>query len=247
MTTLTPIEVSECTLCQKPLGQESRDLGYILCHDCRLCNDCKLPVSPQEITYCNSHSLVVTHARCLIYRDRALKDTVAVEVNESLIERNNLARLILQPDMNLSVETNQSNAIINNKRFVCNMNFEELYVHVQVLMALAADCSLMLKQDKGKTVADIKKDLDRKEARKFREATIEAKTSSKPVGKRVQAEGEEVKGLDEIRLAWYMEKFGVTDRKTAIRNSKLRDKAIEGMQKATGLSLEKCTTLVDSE
>lgn len=230
-------EVSQCTSCGKPLGQESKDLGYILCHDCRVCSKCSLPVSPQEIAYCNSHSIIVTHARCLIHSER---NSGNVEVNQSRLDRNNLARLTITPNLELSVQSNQHAAVLSNRKFIHEMNFEEIYVQLQMFQALAADCSLMLKQDKGKTASEIKKDLEKRESEKFKRAEQEARTSSRPTGKSPES-------VDEVRLAWYCEKFGVKDRKIAMKNMKLRDKAIESMMKTLGISEEKAIKIVDSE
>jgi hypothetical protein len=60
---------TSCQICKKPLGQESRDLGYPLCHTCRKCASCGTETLPSESIYCLENQHPIKHARCMSVSD----------------------------------------------------------------------------------------------------------------------------------------------------------------------------------
>jgi hypothetical protein len=91
-------EIKSCQVesCNRPLGRESRDLGFWTCHEHRDCTVCNQPVSAKEIQFCFNNSLPIKHARCL-----SLKDAKDGKI-ESQINLANFFRLL--PEMTNSVE-----------------------------------------------------------------------------------------------------------------------------------------------
>jgi hypothetical protein len=68
-----------CQICKRPLGQESKDLGYPLCHNCRKCSHCGTETTPAESLYCIENNLAIKHARCVKLTDvNTLQEQVAL-------------------------------------------------------------------------------------------------------------------------------------------------------------------------
>src|SRR5215472_17418715 len=107
---------STCVICQKPLGQDSKDLGYTLCHEHRKCIYCEQNISPAENATClkalgerragngsqpDYTEIVVTHASCWIYHHKK-EDDPEVTVRQSTYDFANLCRLAIMPEMHLN-------------------------------------------------------------------------------------------------------------------------------------------------
>jgi len=86
---LNPEPIKACIKCQRPLGDETRQLRIPVCHEHRKCYKCATPVdNTVEIQYCLDHNLAITHARCLTV-DKS------TDIDEHLL---NLSRLIFYPN-----------------------------------------------------------------------------------------------------------------------------------------------------
>lgn len=146
---------------------------------------------------------------------------------------------MVDPDMNLSIAVNESNAMIRSGEFCAEllktsnppgttldkMEFDAIYLHQKMLEAcLAAVSNLVAKQDRKaiKERASAREAISVKAAKQ--QAALEAKTSTRPAG--VPATD-----ANEIELSKFMEVFDIKERKVALDLKKRRDKAIEQLVK----------------
>ena len=137
-------EITECEVCQKPLGSDSRDEGFTLCHEHRLCSCCGQDLTPSQIALCyewaynkalknpetaeearKSFSLkdvVILHPKCDLLNVNSATQTISqVELNYL-----NDMRLALIPDFNLSMQADIEVSQVRSKRLLQNMDFDQL-------------------------------------------------------------------------------------------------------------------------
>ena len=218
-------EYNHCIMptCNKPLGQDTKDLDYRVCHDHRACSICGLELKPSEVQIChdkaieNNESLELAHPRCLITAGRlgTLESDPTIALKQSTYNLLNSARLMIDPDMELSVKTNENNAMIHHSRFIAGKSHDELYAHQMMLEACLASVRIAIQMDKK----ELKKRADERETLKHEKAKQQAQTSSRPVGKPADAS-------DEIILAKFMDSFGLKSRAIAKKIKRDRDKGI---------------------
>lgn len=117
----------ECTSCDKPLGSDSINLGYTLCHTCRRCASCGLSVGPKDVEFCESIGLAKPkHPRCLIHSD-----------HESGKNPSTLIALL-----------NWCSSMDNTVTLITDMNFDQKYQFLQSVQSVAANMSILLRKDK---------------------------------------------------------------------------------------------------
>lgn len=230
------MQVSNCIIptCGAPLGHDSKEQGYLVCLTHRICPLCEKDLTATEVEICwrsaqkddpaNPYlSLDLRHARCVILTSGSLDPTLTIKQSE--YDRLNAARLMVDPDMNLSIACNENNALLRAQAFasslVENMSFDKAYVHLKMLEACVAAVNVFIaKQDR----AAIKARASERESVNFKKAQAEALTSSRPTGKSIN-------DLDEIELGKFMVEFNIKDRKVAHALKKTRDKAILSLTK----------------
>jgi hypothetical protein len=214
--------------CKKPLGQESRDLDYRVCHEHRICPICNEILPPHEVQRCHSEmlealetdtsaSLDLRHARCKVLSLGNVDQTLAVK--ESYLNFLNQIRLCLVPDLALSEQTNTNNAMIASTRLVHDMDNDMRYMHLKMLEACVANVNLALSQDKKK----LKEAADLREARKFAKAQKDALLN--------QANTAPAKRDDagELALATFMKDNDIAERKNAMKIIKDYNKGVAGL------------------
>jgi hypothetical protein len=210
--------------CTKPLGQESQDLGFLTCHEHRTCAKCGLEMRPAEIKWAVDKSIeseeplkceVLAHARCVILETPSISQDPTLSIKQSHYDYLNLIRLMVEPDLNLSIQTNEQTAMIQSTRLLTEMDFDHLYVALKKLEACVAQVSIALSQDRKK----LKERASERERESFKRAQSEARTSARPSGKPANDE-------KEIMLAAFMERNAIADRSIAIKIKRDRDKAI---------------------
>lgn len=232
----TQDEIKECIICSKPLGQESRDLGFPTCHNHRTCVKCELPLNAHEVKLCHKRvqedeesidKLILIHSRCLILERRIESSANLTEsssndptltIKQSEYDLLNMIRLMVTPNVELSDVTNENNACSQNQRLIANMNFEEKILHLKMMEACAAACSISLRTTKEYRKEAFKE----REERQKKQAEKQRLTSSKPVGKSVEDK-------EEVLLGTFMELHGLTERKSAQKIMKDTWKAIRQM------------------
>jgi hypothetical protein len=110
------ILLSQCHKCARPLGQESKDLGYIVCHECRKCDVCHEDVGPTEVEALTSYSHVIRHANCslkqMLIENGNSNNWDKFEPTQYQLQVLNIATLI-NPNMDISRGANK--AIIDMK------------------------------------------------------------------------------------------------------------------------------------
>lgn len=238
------IQPSECQFhaCGRPIGADSKDAKWLTCHDHRICSVCGLPLQPidvqiaytalQESTEAGSgdpeETLELIHSRCTIATRRFehLDSDPTLSIKQSTFNILNTARLMVAPDMELSIQTNENNAMLRSNEFCQQLllhdaSFDQIYTHQKMLEACLAAVSLLIsKQDRPA----IKARADAREAVKFKKAAKDASTSSRPVGKKSD-------DSSEVELAEFMQLFSIKDRKIGLELKRRRDKAIDALVK----------------
>src|ERR1035437_7576469 len=227
-----PINLCIVPTCAAPLGQESKDLGFIVCHEHRICPICSLPMQPHEIKIAydaacasndglNNDSLDLKHPRCSIHSPKhSLTDDPTLAVKQSHYDWLNAIRLSILPSDDLSQLTNENNAMIQSTKLISTMDWDEKYMHLKMLEACVANVNLALGQDKK----ELKRKADAREEKAFAKAKQQASTSSRPVTKAAD-------DSQELHLATFMEMFSLKERSTALKLMRDRDKAIQGFVK----------------
>lgn len=189
MTDTEELIITECLICQKPLGSESRDLGIPVCHEHRKCSKCGRDVQLVEIEYCLKNKYPITHARELALSDQTL-DTNA--------ELSNLARLLLWPDPSLNRQTLQQRTTTQFNLLVNLLNHEQILLIIDQAQALAAAGSLAI----AKNRREIEISIQEKEAKKHKKAAAERVEASKtPADKKAESAYEiEVKTFEKLGM-----------------------------------------------
>jgi hypothetical protein len=236
----TPTEpISSCLVCDKPLGQESKDGDWRTCHEHRKCQVCGELLSRIEIHLAHASAQdealadgnqdtpfkdlmlrFLAHARCQLGTDRrktADQDPLVL-VRQSYLDWLNAFRLFCQPQMELSQDTNEKQADLACIPLILNMTQDEKFMFLCRMESGAAHVGLACKADKKA----IKERMDAYEAKKFKEAQKQALTSGRPNGKPVDDE-------KEVLIGQFMQRNGIKDRSVAFKLWKEREKSIQSM------------------
>jgi hypothetical protein len=238
-------EFTECLVCNTPLGQESRDLDFRVCHEHRKCIKCSLDVTPKEVRLAYDivlenqgtipQDLEIEHARCKILNHPTIEKDPTLSIKQTEYDLLNLIRLMVTPDLQLSSVTNENNAMIYSSRLVVDMTFDEKLLHMKMLQACVANVSIAVRQD-----PKYRKDaLVEREKKHLEQAKQEQKTSQRPQGKSATDE-------NEVYLAEFMRRFSIVDRKVAMKIKRDRDKAINALTEL-GIPLDLASKSVDAD
>lgn len=244
--------VSQCLKCSRPLGAASQEQGIPFCHECRKCTACGLPLGRLECAaviaeYYEMSTLgdsrddteilgnLILHPRCSTLSRSTASQDPSVLVKQSYIDWLNNFRLLCEPNEELNEQTNEKQADLACYTLRSKWNFEQQYLFLRRMEAGVAHMSIAVKTH----AKSIKEKLDEREKVKFKKATQDAKTSSRPVSKPST-------DLQEIVLAQFMERQGIKERKHAQKLLKLRSDAIKGMM-AMGMSEQKSTEFVEKQ
>lgn len=219
-----PADFTECVVCLKALGQESRDMRFRTCRDHRACSVCGSSLTAREIEWCHAHlegepieKLILTHMRCSIVTHSA-SDDPTLSVKQSDLDYLNILRLMVVPDSDLNIVTNENNAMIQSARLISSMNFDQKLMHLKMLEACVAQCSVTIR-----TSPEYRKDLALEKQRGTeKRAKLESITSSRPAGKSLDAP-------EEIALGTFMEMHGLSERTLAKKILSDRNKAINSL------------------
>lgn len=147
--------ISECLICNKPLGSDSRDSGYVFCHDCSKCTQCgeRLSAAEQKNAYdrflesldfkegetednVSKDNVERLHAQCLVLTKKPVTEVTQVELDFL----NNLRLLINAPEPNLdvSIVTNENSAEIYSRQLIRTMTIDQMRVKLAMIEAVAA-------------------------------------------------------------------------------------------------------------
>lgn len=255
-------EISECQFhqCNKPIGHDSKEAGWVTCSLHRNCIICGLPLQPKDARIAfdrfsdesieSDNTLELIHPRCAIVSRRLehLESDPTLSIKQSTFNLLNASRLMVDPDMALSIATNENNAMLRSREFCTGlletsnpsgtpvhlMVFDAIYAHQKMLEACLAAVSLLVaKQDRPA----IKARADAREAVAFKKATQESKTSTRPAAKKPDDN-------TEVKLSAFMELFQIKERKIAQDLKRRRDKAIDAFVKC-GVSQSNAITMAN--
>lgn len=219
-----PADFTECVICMAPLGQESRDMRFRTCRQHRACSVCGFTLTAREIEWCHAQlegepigKLILTHMRCSIVTHSA-SDDPTLSVKQSDLDYLNILRLMVVPDSDLNIVTNENNAMIQSARLIQSMSFDQKLMHLKMLEACVAQCSVTIR-----TSPEFRKDLalERQKVTE-KKARVESITSSRPTSKSADAP-------EEIALGTFMEMHGLSERTSAKRIYSDRNKAINSL------------------
>ena len=178
---------TECKVCGKPLGSDSRNEGYQLCHGCRKCKNCFVALSAKETSSpgCvfqdlrNNGEWLVQHSNC---DPEASPEDVSPEGSVESIEipadyqpiqtkldEMNTFRLMLTPDPRLSIESNRQLARNAVKPFIHEMTPDAMLLMVSKVEAIMAELSTLL----AKNMVSAKAITQARDKEKFEEAQRE--------------------------------------------------------------------------
>ena len=222
-------QITECQICQNPLGSESRDLGYYFCHNHRICGVCEEPITARESKWCFESYLdslkenenlepldiEVIHPRC-----QKVPFEPRVYIKQSEYDFLNLLRLTLIPQVELSSIENENNAALYGKQFLAGMDYERKALHLKRLEAYVEVNQSVLRQDPQFNRKYIE-ERDKEHASKAKQEKV---TSSRPVGRKPEAP-------KELQLGAFMELHGFTERKTAQKLMNRWNDAINSLMK----------------
>jgi len=221
---------TECLICGKPLGLESIDSGFWTCHEHRTCCKCSHPLSAKDIQWSFSKAeddgteqkhADLMHARCATTNYTTLESDPTLTIKKSTLDYLNLARLIVEIDPLLSVETNQKNGDIAVTQWIHQLpDFEARSLFLRRMESMVAQASLVVRQDPKYT----KNALKLREEKRQKQAQVEKETSTRPVAK-----VNKPNDFDEMLLAEFMKNFDIKSRKVAMKEQKLRDKALQAL------------------
>ena len=220
-----------CLVCNKPI-----DLGTYH-EDCMRCCYCGNEVGhsiidriikDEERQAGENHKIMVYHQPC---HDRKLEEDFQkspVTITRAHLEMLTRAIQMFSPDLNLSIETNQTDACIHYRKFVHEMNLEEKFMHLKRMEAITAEAHIALSKDKQK----IQVLLDERDRAKFAEADQfrkeqKEKKEEKQEKTREAARRIDPKERDKEKAIASLMKFACMSRADAIKNLGLPPETVQ--------------------
>lgn len=226
------LEKTQCIICGKPLGQESKDLGFTLCHEHRKCEYCDSDISPEDNRVCVSAArefnkeVEVIHARCRVLRMKQTNSNgqdAMITISQSEYDFLNLCRLAIIPNPDLNSTSNGKVAERYGMELIQNMSFELIQKHVEMMEHLCAQNRLFLNKD-----PKVKKELAAIREQEGRSlAKLEASTSARPSVKI---------NNEEVQLAHFMEIHDIKERTVGLDLMKKFNKSIKDLMEKVKLS-----------
>lgn len=215
--------------CGKPLGHDSKEEGFLTCHDHRACEICSKSLNPRELELCydvmvedETKSITLKHPRCSISNHPTFEQDPTLSIKQSEYDLLNMIRLMVTPNQELNIITNENNARIQSVKFIQDMDWEQRTMHLQMLEACVASVSSAVKSLDRKKLKEV---ANEREKVKFKKAEQEARTSSRPVGKPAT-------DSNEVGLAQFMERYEIKSRKVGQKMLRDRSKAVISLQAA---------------
>lgn len=163
------IEISTCQIesCGKPLGQDSKDNGYIVCKDHQVCTICHETVQASTIRIIHNQSTAreetfssasIVHNHCALLESgkTASNGLTTTSVTLQEIDLINRSRFFFNPQPELGVKGNVQNALLALPYLIKDMNLEQQFTMMKVFESCAAATSLLLKKDRKVIEEEIK-------------------------------------------------------------------------------------------
>ena len=191
--------LTECVICNRTLGHETRDLELPVCHEHRKCGRCSQDVlSAKEVEYCLSNKLAIHHARCLSLQ------TPNLDMNIELL---NLSRLIVNPNPLISRTSNQTTVKTAFSQMVHLLSHEQLLLIGDQAQALAAACSLAL----GKNRREMEQNIEERDAARYEKAKSAAAGNNLTIADKIAVKAKKAaESADEKAIQTWMALPGMT-------------------------------------
>ena len=159
---LVSLMPSECVVCHKPLGADTKAEGFTLCHEHRVCCICKEnAVTSTEAKFCINKfiseseekdltkldflDMEVYHVRCNVIANH---EPIAT-ITQTHLDYLNIIRLMIEPNPNLNLEANIKNAVVNTNRFISQLDtYEKKVLHHRMIEAVYSETTSILGRDK---------------------------------------------------------------------------------------------------
>jgi hypothetical protein len=252
----TPI-VTECVLCSKLLGHDSREQGWITCPAHRSCGSCGTRVAmPEDLrlryndirdrgSELTEDSLLI-HPRCLMLRATQDATSFPVTVSQSHYDLLNKARLSGHPDLTQSLQDNIDQAKDASSWWLSTMTFEEKLRHIQIMEAVLAQTLIASRVTKieVKLVAD-KIATAKKEKITKAQRQLLAATQSNGTTPQTEREISRPQYMDLLRWKDSYPKQWIALSKTQQDQMKARERGIASYMKALQLDRTVATDMVD--
>ena len=162
-------EISQCQIesCGKPLGQESKDAGFVTCHEHRSCSICHENVQAGTIRIIHNQSQAhdesfspssIIHNHCALLDASRLNHESPSHTSVTLAEIDliNRSRFFFNPQPELGIKGNVQNALLALPYLIKDMNLEQQFTMMKVFESCAAATSLLLKKDRKAIEEEIK-------------------------------------------------------------------------------------------
>ena len=150
-----PYQFRPCLICDLPLGDFEISTSKEWHANCQICLYCSKEINLTVVTECQREGRPFSHRHCWIRRNEEELRKRPVEVTQGHLDYLNIYRLMLEPKVDLSTDTNQNDADIQFRgyRNLHEMTFEEVFLFGKRAEAVAAACLLIIadKKDKIKT------------------------------------------------------------------------------------------------
>lgn len=168
-------ESDQCFFCE-----QKTMYGDPTCKDHRYCTHCACVLSSSDQKMLVEHKASIPECPAcgleFAYRMKMLSDKTKVEIPRIYFEYLNRMRLFIEPDENVSIETNQKVSEIKIIPLVDTMNHEQTLIMLKRMEAGCAAISLLLARDRKK----IERDLKERDTERYNEALKERAKKIKP-------------------------------------------------------------------
>ena len=163
------VKLPKCLSCESDIqGISIKTQNGHVCLDCGLCCSCGDQVTITEIDFCLRHTVMIQHSRC---RMKSSKDAIKIPVSEYELGILNNCRLLIIPDVEVSIETNVNSARLVHGQLWETMSLEQKFIHTQVLEAIYSSAYMALKKDP----TEVKTKLRERDMKRTEEAHTQAK------------------------------------------------------------------------
>lgn len=166
-------EYTQCLICEKPLGHDSRSEGYMFCHSHRICSVCDAPLSPPQLRLClkqyleslegqedekadrlDYNNVVITHPFCQLPLTKFNGQATVtqdgfqnISFSQSDIDLLNLIRLTCSPDPELSQITNENLAMDKAEVLLKNKDLEKKILFEVRMEAVLSMIKIVIRKD----------------------------------------------------------------------------------------------------
>lgn len=191
---------SECKKCNAPLGHESKLEGFHLCREHRFCQVCHASLSPTETRIPfqtdETHGMFICHIHCSPFAPSRMIPDSTVEITQSHLDYLNAYRLVLEPQVELSIEGNRQSAALASRRLITEMSPDTLLMLVARTEMFMADVSVAL----SRKMVSVKAIQSERDAERFVEVeeNRNAPSTPKQAKKKLNRDAQAAKVLDGV-------------------------------------------------